>query len=121
MVAVKIVSLNSDDGKTLAEVNLSDVEFDGETLLQFKGVLGTEIQKLAVSQRTTVKNIGNVSLIVDRNADLKINFVNTAITRSEQFSDATYSISGAGKIELPVAAVSFSFAFKEPFIASKEF
>jgi hypothetical protein len=116
VVAVKIVSLNSDDGKTLAEVNLSDVEFDGETLLQFKGVLGTEIQKLADSQKTTVKNIGSVSLIVDRNADLKMNFVNTAITRSEQLSDATYSISGAGKIELPVAAVSFSFAFKEPLV-----
>jgi hypothetical protein len=116
VVAVKIVSLNSDDGKTLAEVNLSDVEFDGETLLQFKGVLGTEIQKLADSQKTTVKNIGSVSLIVDRNADLKMNFVNTAITRSEQLSDATYSISGAGEIELPVAAVSFSFAFKEPLV-----
>lgn len=116
VVAVKIVTLNAEDGKTLAEVNLSDVEFDGETLFQFKGILGTEIQKLALSQTTIVKNIGNVSLIVDRNADQKINFVNTAVTRSEQFSDATYSISGAGKIELPVAALSFSFVFKEPLV-----
>ncbi|TVP09707.1 hypothetical protein [Shewanella sp. KCT] len=113
-IELKLTSSNAELTDTSGEINLSNVIFDDNREIKFKGTIRFLQKKQPMSKVVSVQNIGSISLTTNEYSEQTVNFKDISFSKVEDFSNATYSVLGLGKIDIPDLKINYSFKITDP-------
>ena len=100
--------------KSKGTIDISNLQVAGDDQLGLQGKLQFAYDTTAMQKQLTMQASSAVKLVVNNAAVL--DFSQLSLTRSENFNDATYAITGSSKVFVTELNSGFNFAFTKPLI-----
>jgi len=98
--------------KVKGSIDISNLQVNGDDNFNLVGQMLFENNISPLQRQLNIQSKSTVKLVVNSNSELS--FTNLSLTRVENFSDATYAISGKGQISVAQFNNGFGFEFTKP-------